>query len=373
MKFAALTLALASTAFGQSLIQVINSTSQLSGLSSIIGPYEQQFANLTNVTLLAPDNSAVNAFLNSSTAGALSQQASLAQAILLYHVIQGNYSNITDTSFLPTSLLPPQYTNVTGGQRVEAVRNGQNITFFSGLLQNSSVVNASIPFSGGTIHIIDQFLTIPQNISSTGVALNLTSAVGATRTLNLSETLDNTPDLTCFLPNNAAFARIGGNLANLTTENLTSLLSYHVIPGLYYSTNITNGSSVQTLDQGSNITLRIEGNSTYVNGAKVVIPNVLVANGVVHVIDAVLNPANSTQVPNTATTEDAFAGATSASEQPFTSGVPTPTSSIATESATSVQGGHSSSSSSGVAWRPIETGAMGMAALFGGAAAVMNM
>lgn len=373
MKFAALALVLASTAFGQSLVDVLNSTSQLSSLSSLIGPYAQQFANLTNVTLLAPDNSAINAFLNSSTGSQLATQPNLVQAVLSYHVIQGNYSNITNTSFLPTSLQPPQYANVTGGQRVEAVRNGQNITFFSGLLQNSSVVNASIPFSGGTVHIIDRLLTIPQNISATAVALNLTSAVGAVQTLNLTETLDYTPDLTVFLPNNAAFGRIGGNLANLTTDNLTSILSYHVIQGLYYSTNITNGSSVQTIGQSNNVTLRIEGNSTYVNGAKIIQPNVLVANGVVHVIDAVLNPANATQVPNTATTEDAFAGATSASEQPFTSGVPTPTSAIATESAASAQGGHSSSSSSGGAWRPIETGAMGMAALLGGAAAVMNM
>lgn len=169
-----------------------------------------------------------------------------------YHIIQGNYSNITDTSFLPTSLLPPQYTNVTGGQRVEAVRNGQDIRFFSGLLQNSTVVNASIPFSGGTVHIIDQLLTLPQNISATAVALNLTSAVGAAQTLNLTETLDYTQDLTCFLPNNAAFARIGGNLANLTTENLTSILSYHVIPGLYYSTNITNGTSMSTAPRSFN-------------------------------------------------------------------------------------------------------------------------
>lgn len=292
-----------------------------------------------------------------------------------YHVLQGNYSNITNTSFIPTSLEPSAYANVTGGQRVQALASGSNVTFFSGLLQNSSVVNASIPFDQGTIHIIDRFLTLPQNISTTGVALNLTSAVGAIQTLNLTEQVDTTADLTVFLPNNAAFQRIGGNLANLSTEDLTNILSYHVVPGqVLYSTDIMNGSSVGTLSQGANLTARIEGTDVYVNQARVIRPNVLVANGVIHVIDRVLNPANATAAPNTATsaTEEAFPGATSASDEPFTSGVPTPTSSIATESVASAEASASSSSSGG-AWRPIETGAMGMAALFGGAAAVMNL
>lgn len=290
-----------------------------------------------------------------------------------YHVIQGNYSTITNTTFLRTALNDTLYANVTGGQRVEGTRSGNNITFYSGLLQNSSVVNGSIPFSGGTIHIINKVLTLPQNVSSTGVALNLTSVVGAVVALNLTAAVDTTPNLTLFLPNNAAFQRIGSALANLSTANLTSILTYHVVPGLVYSTDIVNGSSAPTLN-GGNVTLRLQGGNVYVNGAKVIQPNVLVANGVVHVIDAVLNPANATQTPNTSGTQDAFPGASSASGVPFTSGVPTPTSSIATQPAAS---GSSSSSkvapSSGGAFRPIETGAMGMAALFGGAAAVMNM
>lgn len=294
--------------------------------------------------------------------------------LVSYHAIQGNYSNITNTSFLATSLQSPTYTNVTGGQRVEALVGGGNVTFFSGLLQNSSVVNASIPFSGGTVHVINRLLTLPQNISASGVALNLTAAVGALQTLNLTETVDTTPNLTVFLPNNAAFERLGGNLANLSVENLTTILEYHVVPGVFYSTDLAN-TSVPTL-QGNNVTITLEGDNVFVNNARVIVPNALVANGVVHVIDRLLNPNNATVAPVTSTTQDGFASATSASGVPFTSGVPTPSTTIATEQVTSAVASASSaasSSSSGGAWRPIETGAMGMAALFGGAAAVMNM
>lgn len=371
MRAAALALAFASSALAQSLTEVLSSNPDLSNLTQLINSSQNAdtLSQLSNITLLAPNNAAISEFLASPAAANFASSPSLVSAVLSYHVIQGNYSNITNTSFLRTALTDRQYSLVSGGQRVEAVANDGNVTFFSGLLQNSSVVNASIPFTGGTIHIIDRLLTVPQNVSTTAVALNLTSVAGALGTLNLTETVDTTEDLTFFLPNNAAFQRIGGSLANLSTDNLTEILSYHVVPGLYYSTNITNGSSVQTL-QMNNITLRIEGGSVYANGAKVIQPNVLVQNGVVHVIDSVLNPNNATQVPNTSTTEEAFAGATSASDEPFTSGVPTPTSSIATSAVQSAQG---SSTSSAGAFRPLETGAVAMAALFGGAVAALNM
>ncbi|KAK5942927.1 hypothetical protein PMZ80_003932 [Knufia obscura] len=375
MKTAAIALALASTAVGQSLTEVLSSSPQLSNLTTLLQPYADQFSNLTNITLLAPDNNAISTFLNTTTGAAVASQPNLVQAILNYHVLQGNYSNITNTSFIPTSLQSGAYANVTGGQRVEAVPSDGNVTFFSGLLQNSSVVNASIPFDQGTVHIISQFLTLPQNVSATAVALNLTSAVGAIQTLNLTQQIDNTEDLTVFLPNNAAFQRVGGNLANLSTTDLANILSYHVVPGrVLYSTQIMNGSSVGTLSQGSNLTARLEGEDVYINQARVIRPNVLVANGVIHVIDRVLNPANATAAPNTSasSTEEAFAGATSASDEPFTSGVPTPTSAIESD-AGEAQATGGSSSSSGGAFRPLETGAIGMAALFGGAAAVMNM
>lgn len=247
---------------------------------------------------------------------------------------------------------------------------GGNATFISGLLQNATVVN-STNFTGGVIHIVDRFLLLPQNISTTAVSLNLTSAVGILGNLSLADTVDDTRDVTVFVPNNEAFQRIGGNLANLTTQNLTSILQYHVVAGqVLYSTDLTNGSSLGTLG-GENVTITLEGDSVYVNNAEVIYPNVLVRNGVVHVIDRVLNPSNTTAAPNTATTEESFPSPSSASDVPYTSGVPTPTSAINTEGVASAAS--SAASSSNVAFRPIETGAIGMAALFGGAAAVMNM
>ena len=44
--------------------------------------------------------------------------------------------------FLPTMLNDIMYTNVTGGQVVECVKQGDSVVFYSGLLTNSTVTMA---------------------------------------------------------------------------------------------------------------------------------------------------------------------------------------------------------------------------------------
>lgn len=368
MKVAALTaLALAGGAYAQNLTAALASNPQLSGLLGLLSsPGVQLPNNLTNVTLLAPSNAAIGAIPN-ATLGALSGNSTLLNNVLSYHILLGNYSTIPNTTFIPT-LLQQQ---VTGGQRVQAVPGTNATTFYTGLLQNSSTVNSTISFSGGSIHIINSLLTPPVSVSSSAVALNLTSAVGALTQANLASTVDNTADLTVFVPNNAAFRNIASALSNISTEALSGILRYHVVQGVVYSTGIRNGSSVQTL-QGTNITTRIINGTVYINQARVVLPNVLTSNGVIHVIDSVLNP-NNANATATNGTSGAFSGASSGTADVLTSGVPTPTSSINTAaiaSSASRAAGGSSSSSGLAALKAVETGAVAVAALFG---AVMNL
>lgn len=130
--------------------------------------------------------------------------------------------------------------------------------------------------------------------------------------------------------------------------------------------------------QGNNVTITMMNGTVFVNSAQVILPDVLVANGVVHVIDAVLNPNSTTLMPDATTTAVAFVGATSAASVPFTSGVPTPTSMLgggaaAGQSSASAAAGGSTSSSSAGAWAPMRTGAIGAAALFAAGGAYLNV
>jgi uncharacterized surface protein with fasciclin (FAS1) repeats len=106
---------------------------------------------------------------------------------------------------------------------------------------------------------------------------------------NLANTVDNLQDVTIFAPSNAAFQAIGSAVGSLSTAQLANILEYHVINGTVgYSTLLTN-ESIPTV-AGKNVTITIEDGSVFVNSAKVIVPNVLVANGVVHVIDKYVLP-----------------------------------------------------------------------------------
>ena len=218
MHFKGLTLAaLAGTVLSQDLVSTLSGTPQLSNLTSYLSLFPDlvgQLSSLSNITLLAPNNAAFATLLNSSAGAAITNnRTDLIQALFTYHVLNGSYPSINETAFIPSALQPPQFTNVTGGPRVEAVPGGNDsVTFFSGLLQNSSVTGNAINFTGGVIHIIDTVLTIPQNISETAVQLGLSSAAGALTAANLIETVDYLSDVTVFVPNNEAFQAIGSAL-----------------------------------------------------------------------------------------------------------------------------------------------------------------
>jgi len=277
---------------------------------------------------------------------------------------------ITNTStFVPTLLTNETYTNVTGGQVVNAVAIGGNVTFYSGLQQNVSVVMADVNFTGGVIHVIDGLLALPVNVSETALAFGLTSLVGALNNTELVSDVNGLSNVTIFAPSNMAFQSVGSALANASMEDVAALLQYHVVVGdsPLYSSMLMNGSTIPTMT-GEDLMITIINGSVFVNSAEVTTPDVLVAGGVVHVIDNVLNPMMS-MAPNASATSGmpAFSGATSVSEAPFTSGVAVPTTTVNPSEA-----GPGAASSTSSALAAIKTGAVGAAALFGAGAALLN-
>ena len=79
----------------------------------------------------------------------------------------------------------------------------------------------------------------------------------------------------------------------MSVANLTEVLGYHLVPNMtLYSTDLTNGTLPTFI--GENITITVNNGSVYVNSAKVVTPNVLVMEGVVHIIDEYDSPDSFT-------------------------------------------------------------------------------
>jgi uncharacterized surface protein with fasciclin (FAS1) repeats len=145
-----------------------------------------------------------------------------------------------------------------------------------------------VEFDGGNVvHIIDTVLTVPATPAETAIDTGLTSLAGALTAANLVDGIDSLSDITIFAPSNDAFKAIGSALGSLSTQDLVSILGYHVLnKQVRFSTDLLKADQMTfTTLQGQNITVRKDGSQVFVNSAKVILTDVLTSNGVVHVLD----------------------------------------------------------------------------------------
>ncbi len=121
-----------------------------------------------------------------------------------------------------------------------------------------------------------------------------TTLVAAVKAAGLAETLSGTGPFTVFAPSNAAFEKLpAGTVDNLLKpemkKDLTSVLTYHVVPGAMKAADLKDGQKLKTV-QGKELTVSMKDGKVMINGANVTIADVMSSNGVTHVIDAVVMP-----------------------------------------------------------------------------------
>lgn len=123
------------------------------------------------------------------------------------------------------------------------------------------------------------------NLTETAIEGSLSAVAGALNMTEQGSDLEGLMNITVFAPNNDAFASIASVVGNLSTEELSSILEYHVISGsVLYSSDLSNGTQETLGGEDVEITISEDGD-VFVNAARVVVPDILIANGVVHVID----------------------------------------------------------------------------------------
>ncbi len=118
----------------------------------------------------------------------------------------------------------------------------------------------------------------------------------AVKAAGLVATLQGSGPFTVFAPTDAAFAALpAGTLDGLLKDPaaLKKVLLYHVVSGSVTSDNVAGLTSATSVE-GSPIAISVKDGTVYLNdSAKVVTPDVMASNGVIHVIDKViLPPAN---------------------------------------------------------------------------------
>jgi uncharacterized surface protein with fasciclin (FAS1) repeats len=129
---------------------------------------------------------------------------------------------------------------------------------------------------------------------------NFSTLATALDAADLEKTLSGDGPFTVFAPTNAAFDALPPGSLNALLENktaLTSVLTYHVVPGSYVSTRIASMSSLPTV-QGAALPVTVQAQGGIrVDGANVISADIPASNGVIHVIDAVMIPPTTTPAP----------------------------------------------------------------------------
>jgi uncharacterized surface protein with fasciclin (FAS1) repeats len=211
--------------------------------------------------------------------------------ILLYHVVGGVVmSNQLSEVFVPT----------LNGAAVE-------IGLSSGVTVNdANVVIADIRARNGVIHAIDKVLFPPdKNLVELALSFDpefsilVQALLAVQEEVDLIEVLSGDGPFTVFAPTNDAFVALIGeldgvdNLGDIPVDVLISVLTYHVVSGRVFSSDLVSGP-VSTLN--GDFTVNVENLTiTDINFREAnLIPsllNVQATNGVVHVIDRVILPS----------------------------------------------------------------------------------
>ncbi len=189
----------------------------------------------------------------------------------------------------------------------------------------SNVVAADIVASNGIIHVIDSVLLPPAPVEDDGmdygmedeeivsIAETVIAAAAAEEpeftTLlaavlaveGVADVLTINGPFTVFAPTDAAFAAALEAL-EISAEDLLAdpqlvaeILSYHIVPGTFYASDVVNAVSEGAVDfatglNGTSVSIALDGDNVMVNDATVIAADIPATNGVIHVIDSVLLP-----------------------------------------------------------------------------------
>ena len=119
--------------------------------------------------------------------------------------------------------------------------------------------------------------------------------IAAVEAAGLVETLQGDGPFTVFAPTDEAFAALPeGTVENLlkpeNRDQLTAILTYHVVPGKVLSTDLQDDMEAKTVN-GEEVTIDLD-NGVMVEEANVTQADLEASNGVIHVIDKVIMPGS---------------------------------------------------------------------------------
>lgn len=242
----------------------------LAGTLSGTGPF----------TVFAPTDAAFEA-LPAGTVAALLGDIPALTDILLYHAISGDVkSGDLSDGMMATTI---------NGKDITVKINADGV-----FINDAKVTVVDLVATNGVVHVLDAVL-LPPAVTVVDVVVNspdhntLETAVLAA---DLAGVLSGEGPFTLFAPTDAAFDALpDGTLTALLDDipALTDILLYHAVSATVLSSDLSDGMTATTIN-GKDITVAVNPDGVFINGAQVTVADIVTDNGVVHVIDAVLLP-----------------------------------------------------------------------------------
>lgn len=277
------------TPAAKSITEIVSSDPNFSLLKSAVVKANLAGALSTGtLTVFAPDNAAFAASgITEATINTLSA-ADLAN-ILTYHVVAANIK----AANVPAS----DTVRSLQGKNLYASKNANGV-----FVNGSKVKTADIAAANGTIHVISSVLTPPTKTiaqlatETPSLSLLLTAVVKA----GLAGAVSGPGKFTVFAPTNDAFTAAGfptdASINSADAAAVTAIVSAHVLPTTVFSSDLIAGSTANTIKAGTTLTIGVTPPSVKITGSanaasNIILPsgvNIIATNGVVHLIDKVL-------------------------------------------------------------------------------------
>lgn len=311
-------------AHAQTLLEALSKVPELSNFTTFYQNNEAfaaaYFGNESSypITFLAPSNDAFSAYYTQNQVSLFDVGPEILLQLVQYHTLvsdlkQANFTNVgTKGITAPSMLKDSPNNNRTTGVSLAAKFGGSErargqVVFIQAagsaaspnrflLSRQSTPQNAGVrsglastvnlrtldanqgTWDGGSFHVVDGLLTLPQTCARTIRTAGLASLDSALNRTKLWPALDGSKNITCLGPSNAAFQAAGNPDTALNETTLTGALLFHTLPEVAYSDFLVDGQEFKSLQNGT-VRVKVEesdGNRTiWFNNAKVINANVL--------------------------------------------------------------------------------------------------
>ncbi|MFZ4720553.1 MAG: fasciclin domain-containing protein [Ilumatobacteraceae bacterium] len=235
-------------------------------------------------TVFAPTDSAFDK-VPVDVLHAIQDNPDLLKSVLLHHVVDGTIT--------PEDLKEGELTSLAG-TTLTVTKVGDQ--FFV----DGNPVGAAVQATNGYVYVMSDVLVPGQALgTAVDVAVALKDVgfgtlVDAVTAAGLVETLSGEGPFTVFAPVDAAFAALPkatlDAALNDPTGLLTTVLTYHVVPGKITTDQFEDGGTLKTVEGEDLTTTQDEDGNWLINGNPIAVQNIQTSNGVIHAMGAVLLP-----------------------------------------------------------------------------------